>query len=112
MASLIDLRASVAKATPVEDHSTFQYHVQLKYGSTSWEVTKRFSDFDKLLQNLASNKYAGLPKMPGKTLLGAPTDQAAIEARKGQLQSIPGFWHNVTRKLIEQIALVKKQSSN
>eukprot|EP00419_Tripos_fusus_P056136 CAMPEP_0172801962 /NCGR_PEP_ID=MMETSP1075-20121228/3570_1 /TAXON_ID=2916 /ORGANISM="Ceratium fusus, Strain PA161109" /LENGTH=547 /DNA_ID=CAMNT_0013640149 /DNA_START=109 /DNA_END=1750 /DNA_ORIENTATION=- len=88
MASLIDLSALVAKATPVEDYSTFQYHVQLQYGETKWEVTKRFSDFDKLLQNLASNKYAGLPKLSGKTLLGSPTDQAAIEARKAQLQTL------------------------
>lgn len=88
MAALADLRVSVTKASPVEDHSTYQYHIQLHCGTASWEVAKRFSDFDKLLQSLANGKYAGLPKLPSKTLLGSPTDQAAIDARKEQLRII------------------------
>mmetsp|Transcript_45660 Transcript_45660/g.105480 ORF Transcript_45660/g.105480 Transcript_45660/m.105480 type:complete len:538 (-) Transcript_45660:61-1674(-) len=88
MAALSGLRVSVTKATPIEDHSTYQYHIQLQCGETSWEVAKRFSDFDKLLQSLSSSRYAGLPKLPSKTLLGSPTDQAAIDARKEQLRII------------------------
>jgi len=88
MAALAALKVSIAKASPVEDHSTYQYHIRLQYDSTTWEVAKRFSDFDKLLQGLAASKYAGLPKLPSKTLLGSPTDQAAIDARKEQLRII------------------------
>lgn len=86
MAALGSLRASVVKASPVEDHSTYQYHIRLQCDGASWEVTKRFSDFDTLLQSLSGARYAGLPKLPAKTLLGSPTDQAAIDARKEQLR--------------------------
>jgi len=82
------LRAAVTKASPVEDHSTYKYHISLAYGSHAWEVTKRFSDFDTLLTALANNKYAGLPRLPAKTLLGSPTDEAAIAGRKEQLRII------------------------
>ena len=61
-----------------------RYHIQLKYGDRSWEVAKRFSEFDSLLQSLATNRFGGLPKLPAKTLLGSPMDQAAIDARKEQ----------------------------
>mmetsp|Transcript_43267 Transcript_43267/g.128170 ORF Transcript_43267/g.128170 Transcript_43267/m.128170 type:complete len:534 (+) Transcript_43267:57-1658(+) len=88
MAALTSLRASVTKATPVEDHSTFQYHIRLQYGETTWEVAKRFSEFDALLQNLCAGRYAGLPKLPAKTLLGSPTDDAAVASRKEQLRII------------------------
>lgn len=79
---------SVTKATPIEDHSTYRYHIVLQYGETKWEVAKRFSEFDALLQALAQNRYAGLPKLPSKTLLGSPTDTEAIEGRKEQLRII------------------------
>eukprot|EP00929_Paragymnodinium_shiwhaense_P082726 TRINITY_DN43737_c0_g1_i2.p1 TRINITY_DN43737_c0_g1~~TRINITY_DN43737_c0_g1_i2.p1 ORF type:complete len:567 (+),score=111.49 TRINITY_DN43737_c0_g1_i2:141-1841(+) len=88
MASLRDLRVTLKKATPVEDHSTYRYHIQLQYEGTKWEVAKRFSEFDALLQSLAASRYAGLPKMPSKTLLGSPTDTAAIEGRKEQLRIV------------------------
>lgn len=88
MASLADMLVSVVKASPIDDHSTYQYHIRVQYGGTSWEVAKRFSEFDKLLQSLGASKYAGLPKMPAKTLIGAPTDQAAVEGRKAQLKVI------------------------
>eukprot|EP00746_Dinoflagellata_sp_MGD_P096767 gnl/MRDRNA2_/MRDRNA2_38782_c0_seq1.p1 gnl/MRDRNA2_/MRDRNA2_38782_c0~~gnl/MRDRNA2_/MRDRNA2_38782_c0_seq1.p1 ORF type:complete len:713 (-),score=124.54 gnl/MRDRNA2_/MRDRNA2_38782_c0_seq1:33-2171(-) len=80
------LKCSVSKASPTEDQSTYRYHVVIQYGSARWEVTKRFSEFDNLLSALSSAKYAGLPKMPSKTLLGAPTDSAAITQRKEQLR--------------------------
>eukprot|EP00928_Gymnodinium_smaydae_P088913 TRINITY_DN72949_c0_g1_i1.p1 TRINITY_DN72949_c0_g1~~TRINITY_DN72949_c0_g1_i1.p1 ORF type:complete len:543 (-),score=104.66 TRINITY_DN72949_c0_g1_i1:268-1896(-) len=86
MAALSELRVKVTKATPVEDHSTYRYHVALQHGETSWEVAKRFSEFDALLQALNASRYAGLPKLPSKTLLGSPTDTAVIEARKEQLR--------------------------
>ncbi|CAK9097390.1 unnamed protein product [Durusdinium trenchii] len=86
MTTLADLSAHVYKAGPTWDHSTYQYHIQLKYGEASWEVAKRFSDFDALLQSLATNRFGGLPKLPAKTLLGSPMDQAAIDARKEQLR--------------------------
>lgn len=88
MTTLADLSANVWKAGPTLDHSTYQYYIQLKFGGATWEVAKRFSDFDTLLQSLASSRYGGLPKLPAKTLLGAPTDQAAIDARKEQLRII------------------------
>eukprot|EP00927_Polykrikos_kofoidii_P078380 TRINITY_DN7520_c0_g1_i1.p1 TRINITY_DN7520_c0_g1~~TRINITY_DN7520_c0_g1_i1.p1 ORF type:complete len:586 (+),score=79.65 TRINITY_DN7520_c0_g1_i1:99-1760(+) len=88
MAALANLKATVWKASPVEDHSTFRYHIQLHLGDTKWEVTKRFSEFDTLLQSLAASQYAGLPSLPSKTLLGSPTDTAAIEGRKEQLRII------------------------
>lgn len=88
MASLRDLKVTVSKASPIEDHSTFQYHIQLQHGTVKWEVAKRFSEFDALLQQLGANRYAGLPTMPSKTLLGSPTDTAAIESRKEQLRII------------------------
>lgn len=86
--ALASLRASVVKASPVDDHSTYQYHIRLTCGSTTWEVVKRFSEFDTLLQSLSGSRLAGLPKLPAKTLLGSPTDQAAIDARKEQLRII------------------------
>jgi len=88
MAALRDLRVTVAKASPTEDHSTFKYHIQLQHGSSKWEVQKRFSEFDVLLQSLACSRCAGLPKMPAKTLLGSPTDAKAIDGRKEQLRII------------------------
>jgi len=88
MAAFADLAVSVTRASPVEDHSTYQYHIQLHCGAVSWEVAKRFSDFDRLLQTLAAARYAGLPRLPSKTLLGSPTDQPAIDARREQLRVI------------------------
>mmetsp|Transcript_108083 Transcript_108083/g.187531 ORF Transcript_108083/g.187531 Transcript_108083/m.187531 type:complete len:539 (-) Transcript_108083:77-1693(-) len=88
MAGLRSLKVSVTKATPIEDHSTYRYHIVLQHGSTKWEVAKRFSEFDALLQALSQNRYAGLPKLPSKTLLGSPTDTEAIEGRKEQLRII------------------------
>jgi len=88
MTSLRSLKVSVPKATPVEDHSTYRYHIVLQCGESKWEVTKRFSEFDGLLQNLTQSRYAGLPKLPSKTLLGSPTDTAFIEERKEQLRLI------------------------
>ncbi|CAE8636580.1 unnamed protein product, partial [Polarella glacialis] len=88
MSSLADLSASVHKASPTVDHSTYQYHIKLQLGSASWEVTKRFSEFDTLLQSLGNSRYAGLPRVPAKTLWGSPTDNAAIDARKEQLRII------------------------
>lgn len=85
MAALTNLQVCITKATPVDDHSTYQYHISLQYGQTSWVVLKRFSEFDSLLQALANGRYGGLPRMPSKTLMGAPTDQAAIDGRKVQL---------------------------
>jgi len=86
MAALRELKVVVKKATPVEDHSTFRYHIALQYGETTWEVTKRFSEFDALLQSLGASRYSGLPTLPSKTLMGSPTDVAAIEGRKEQLR--------------------------
>eukprot|EP00931_Biecheleriopsis_adriatica_P052216 TRINITY_DN30355_c0_g1_i1.p1 TRINITY_DN30355_c0_g1~~TRINITY_DN30355_c0_g1_i1.p1 ORF type:complete len:560 (+),score=112.40 TRINITY_DN30355_c0_g1_i1:98-1777(+) len=86
--SLADLSATVYKACPTFDHSTYQYCIQLKLGAASWEVAKRFSEFDSLLQSLGNSRYGGLPKLPAKTLLGSPMDQAAIDARKEQLRII------------------------
>lgn len=86
MTTLADLSANVYKAGPTWDHTTYQYYIQLKYGDKSWEVAKRFSEFDTLLQSLVSNRFGGLPKLPAKTLLGSPMDQAAIDARKEQLR--------------------------
>lgn len=88
MASLQGLRVSVPKATPIEDHSTYRYHIVLQYGETKWEVAKRFSEFDTLLAGLTASNYAGLPKLPSKTLLGSPTDTVAIDGRKEQLRII------------------------
>jgi len=88
MAALADLKVSVTKASPIEDHSTYQYHIRLQHGDSEWEVAKRFSEFDKLLQNLGQNRYAGLPKLPSKTLMGSPTDQASVDMRKQQLRII------------------------
>jgi len=83
-----DLSVTIVRATPVEDQSTYRYHIQVHLGSATWEIAKRFSDFDKLLQNLSATRYAGLPKLPTKTLLGSPTDQESIDARKEQLRII------------------------
>mmetsp|Transcript_73048 Transcript_73048/g.144847 ORF Transcript_73048/g.144847 Transcript_73048/m.144847 type:complete len:548 (+) Transcript_73048:40-1683(+) len=88
MASLDDLGVSIVRATPVEDQSTYRYHIQVQLGTATWEVAKRFSDFDRLLQNLSASRYAGLPKLPSKTLLGSPTDQESIDTRKEQLRII------------------------
>jgi len=88
MAGLANVKVSFGKATPVEDHSTYRYHIKLQYESVKWEVAKRFSEFDALLQTLGASRYSGLPKLPSKTLLGSPTDQAAIDARKEQLRII------------------------
>jgi len=88
MSGISNLRVSLNKACPNEDHSTYQYHIQLKYGDTTWEVARRFSEFDSLLQSLAAGKYGGLPKLPSKTFLGSPLDVASIEARKEQLRII------------------------
>ncbi|CAJ1331244.1 unnamed protein product [Effrenium voratum] len=88
MTTLADLSVSVYKAGPTYDHTTYQYHIQLKFGGKSWDVAKRFSEFDSLLQSLANGRYGGLPKLPAKTLLGSPTDQAAIDARKEQLRIV------------------------
>jgi len=88
MAALLNLGVSVAKATPIDDQTTYQYHIQLQDGGAKWEVTKRFSEFDVLLQSLSSNRYAALPKLPSKTLLGSPTDKGAIDSRKEQLRII------------------------
>lgn len=76
----------MVKASPTEDNSTFKYHIKLQFESTTWEVAKRFSEFDTLLQSLGSNKYGALPRLPSKTLLGSPTDEAAIAGRKEQLR--------------------------
>mmetsp|Transcript_22558 Transcript_22558/g.64986 ORF Transcript_22558/g.64986 Transcript_22558/m.64986 type:complete len:564 (+) Transcript_22558:112-1803(+) len=88
MAGLETLKVSVVKASPTQDNSTYQYHIRLQYEASTWELTKRFSEFDVLLQNLASTKYAALPRLPSKTLLGSPTDEAVIAARKEQLRII------------------------
>eukprot|EP00930_Biecheleria_cincta_P052125 TRINITY_DN37375_c0_g1_i1.p1 TRINITY_DN37375_c0_g1~~TRINITY_DN37375_c0_g1_i1.p1 ORF type:complete len:574 (-),score=99.60 TRINITY_DN37375_c0_g1_i1:53-1774(-) len=88
MTSLADLSAILYKAGPTFDHSTSQYHIKLQYAGTTWEVAKRFSEFDTLLQSLYDGRFGGLPKLPAKTLLGSPTDQAAIDARKEQLRII------------------------
>lgn len=88
MARLSDLRIAVTKASPTEDHSTYKYHIRVDTSAAGWEVTKRFSDFDALLQSLGASRYAGLPKLPAKTLLGSPTEQATIDARKEQLRII------------------------
>jgi len=76
------------KATPTEDNSTYQYHIQLDLDGTTWQVVKRFSEFDVLLQSLSGTRYAGLPALPAKTLLGSPTDDAVIASRKEQLRII------------------------
>lgn len=86
MAGLTGLKVSVNKATPVEDHTTYRYHITCSYNGATWEVAKRFSEFDTLLQSLSVNRYGGLPSMPSKTLLGSPTDIATVEARKEQLR--------------------------
>lgn len=88
MASLRSLKVSITKATPIEDQSTYRYHILLQHEETKWEVTKRFSEFDGLLQSLGQNRYAGLPKLPSKTIFGSPNDQAAIEERKTQLRLV------------------------
>lgn len=88
MVDLCTLRAVVTKASPIEDYTTYKYHISMAYGSQAWEVTKRFSDFDTLLQALGNNKYNGLPRLPAKTLLGSPQDEAAIAGRKEQLRII------------------------
>mmetsp|Transcript_52920 Transcript_52920/g.126325 ORF Transcript_52920/g.126325 Transcript_52920/m.126325 type:complete len:540 (+) Transcript_52920:183-1802(+) len=88
MSTVADLRVSLTKASPNEDHSTYKYHIQLKYGETTWEVARRFSEFDNLLQSLAACKYGGLPKLPTKTFLGSPLDAGSIECRKQQLRII------------------------
>lgn len=82
------LTATVVKASPVEDHSTYRYHIDVQCGTSRWEVVKRFSEFDSLLQGLTASKYSGLPKLPSKTLLGSPTDPASIDARKTQLKNV------------------------
>lgn len=88
MATLRDLKVSFRKAVLTEDHSTYRYHIACEIDDVKWEVAKRFSEFDVLLQSLAASKYAGLPKLPSKTILGSPTDTSAISGRKEQLRII------------------------
>jgi len=88
MADLRGLKLSLTKAKPIEDHSTYRYFIALQYGDVRWEVSKRFSEFDGLLQSLAAANYGSLPRLPSKTLLGSPTDTGAIDARKEQLRII------------------------
>lgn len=82
------LWVTVSRASPIEDNSTYKYHITCAHDGKTWEVTKRFSDFDALLQALDSNNYGGLPTMPSKTLLGSPTDDAVISLRKEQLRVV------------------------
>mmetsp|Transcript_34005 Transcript_34005/g.97980 ORF Transcript_34005/g.97980 Transcript_34005/m.97980 type:complete len:564 (+) Transcript_34005:151-1842(+) len=88
MAALLPLRATVVKASPVDDNSTYKYHIKLQFESATWEVAKRFSEFDTLLQSLGSCKYGALPRLPSKTLLGSPTAEEVIAGRKEQLRII------------------------
>lgn len=91
MATLAGIYVTISKASPVFEQSTFttyQYHIRVQLGATSWEVVKRFSEFDTLLQGLGTGRYSGLPKLPAKTLLGSPTDQASIDERKELLRII------------------------
>lgn len=82
------LALDVVKARPTADNATFQYHLKVHYCGATWELAKRFSEFDALLQNLTSCKYGGLPRLPAKTLIGAPTGDEAIDGRKQQLKFI------------------------
>lgn len=81
----VDFSCSVTKFSPTPSGSTFQYHVELSYGLTTWEVVKRFSDFDKLLDQLDGQRYGCLPKLPPKTL-ARPLDVESATERQRLLQ--------------------------
>lgn len=85
---LENLKCSVNGYTPTSCGSSFRYRVQLQYGDAKWEVLKRFSDFDTLLQTLQDAKFAALPSLPEKTLIAAPTDTETVQIRQRQLEII------------------------
>jgi len=79
---------SVKGYTPTIDGSSVQYHIHLKYGTTAWDLKKRFSDFDLLLIQLSDSGFAAIPSLPEKTFLGAPSDCETIATRQKQLEVI------------------------
>ncbi|CAD7972076.1 unnamed protein product [Amoebophrya sp. A120] len=91
----LDFNLQVTKFSPTSSGSTFQYHVQITSGPTlSWEVIKRFSDFDRLLDQLDSQRYGCLPKLPPKTL-ARPLDVESATERQRLLQVL---LHEILRR--------------
>uniref|UniRef100_A0A0G4HBM9 PX domain-containing protein n=1 Tax=Chromera velia CCMP2878 TaxID=1169474 RepID=A0A0G4HBM9_9ALVE len=82
------LSCSIKKAVPVEGQSTFAYEVEVQRDSLIWQVSKRFSEFDRLFSDLEAKGYASLPQLPSKTLFGKPTDDGDINARRLGLQAV------------------------
>eukprot|EP00397_Hematodinium_sp_SG-2012_P069066 GEMP01115966.1.p1 GENE.GEMP01115966.1~~GEMP01115966.1.p1 ORF type:complete len:143 (+),score=12.15 GEMP01115966.1:150-578(+) len=82
------LRCSVRGFSPTECGMSFRYHVHVQYGTAKWEVQKRFSDFDALLQTLQETNFAALPSLPTKTMIGAPMDTETVSMRQRQLEII------------------------
>ena len=70
MAARLDprlLRIGVSHFSHAEGGQTFQYHIQVEHDEASYEILKRFSEFDHLLQELEIQKYGNLPLLPPKT---------------------------------------------
>lgn len=62
------------------------YVVTVHTETSTWQVTKRFSDFEQLAKNLAScAKNRSVPSLPTKLIIG-DQNQQQIEKRRGELE--------------------------
>jgi hypothetical protein len=80
------MQANVIKYTLIEDETKpyVNYHISCTKGVYRWEVTHRFSDFEKLEKDLSSRKHNG--KLPPKIYFGN-LSVSQIEKRMKSLQA-------------------------
>eukprot|EP00916_Digyalum_oweni_P006045 GHVL01010417.1.p1 GENE.GHVL01010417.1~~GHVL01010417.1.p1 ORF type:complete len:532 (+),score=113.03 GHVL01010417.1:25-1596(+) len=79
------LSATIVGYTPTTD-STFTYKISISNKGTTWELSKRYSDFDNFVSCLNYNRFGLIPSLPPKTLFGKPTDDENVKIRQKQLQ--------------------------
>eukprot|EP00923_Selenidium_pygospionis_P059817 GHVN01105325.1.p1 GENE.GHVN01105325.1~~GHVN01105325.1.p1 ORF type:complete len:533 (-),score=131.90 GHVN01105325.1:37-1446(-) len=80
-------RAIIHSSKKCEDGATFAYNIYVQWWGKTWQVTKRFREFDHLHSQLLDGGYRALPPRPTKSgwFASKPTDPAAIDARKDEL---------------------------
>lgn len=78
----VEVRINGSAEEPVNGKNVLFYQISCSNGSQDWTVKKRFSDFDKLAEELKKT-HRNLPPMPGKTMFALKNKDDIERRRKG-----------------------------
>lgn len=98
----LGLKCAIPRFSSTADGSTFQYHIILELEGRTWEVVKRYSDFDKLWWILDDEGYGCLPRPPPKTIFTRLDVEAATKRQQGLVKFVhdllvrPDLRHSVS----------------